>query len=103
MTAIIIQRTTGGNLSEILLNVCTTIRERAELREEVLTLTATERLTANMMAVLPILVVLGFMWLRPDMAKLLFHTTIGQIALAVAIILEILGIIVIRKLVDIKI
>lgn len=103
VTAIVIQRTTGGNLSEILLNVCNTVRERAELREEVMTLTATERLTGNIMAALPVLVAVGFMVMQPDMGRLLYETTIGRIAVVVAIILEIIGIIIIRKLANIKI
>ena len=103
VTAIIIQRTTGGNLSEILLTVCNTIRERAELREEVLTLTATERLTGNMMAALPVLVAIAFVLTRPELGKLLYQTTIGQIAIAVAIVLELIGIVVIRKLSNIQI
>jgi len=103
VTAIVIQRTTGGNLSEILLNVCATVRERAELKEEVSTLTATERLTGNMMAALPILVAVAFVVTRPEMGRLLYETTIGRIAVAAAIILEIIGIVIIRKLSDIKI
>jgi len=103
VTAIVIQRTTGGNLSEILLNVCNTVRERAELREEVMTLTATERLTGNMMAALPILVAVAFIFTQPEMGRLLYETTIGRIAVVVAVILEILGIIIIRKLANIKI
>ena len=103
VTAIIIQRTTGGNLSEILINVCSTVRERAELREEVMTLTATERLTSNMMAALPVLVAVGFVFLRPEMGRLLFETTIGRIAIVAAIMLEIIGIVIIRKLANIKI
>ena len=103
VTAIIIQRTTGGNLSEILLNVCTTVRERAELREEVLTLTATERLTGNMMAALPVLVAVAFVFTRPEMGALLFETTIGRIAVVVAIIFEVIGLVIIRKLANVKI
>ena len=103
VTAIIIQRTTGGNLSEILLNVCHTIRERAELREEVMTLTATERLTSNIMAVMPILVAVGFILTRPELGKLLFTHPLGRVAVVAAIILEVIGVIVIRKMANIKI
>jgi len=103
VTAIIIQRTTGGNLSEILLTVCNTMRERAQLREEVETLTATERLTGNMMAALPVLVAVAFMFTQPTMGKLLLETTIGQAAIVAAVLLELVGIVVIRKLANIKI
>lgn len=103
VTAIIIQRTTGGNLSEILLNVCHTIRERAELREEVMTLTATERLTSNMMAVMPILVGVGFIIMHPELGKLLYTHPLGRVAVVAAVILEIVGIVIIRKMANIKI
>ena len=103
VTAIIIQRTTGGNLSEILLNVVGTMRERAQLREEVATLTATERLTGNMMAALPVLVAVAFVFTRPEMGRLLLDTTIGRVAVVIAVIFEIMGVIIIRKLSNIKI
>jgi tight adherence protein B len=68
-----------------------------------MTLTATERLTGNIMAALPVLVGVGFMVMQPEMGRLLYETTIGRIAIVVAIILEIIGIIMIRKLANIKI
>lgn len=103
VTAIVIQRTSGGNLSEILFNVSNTIRERYKIKEEVLTLTSAQRLTANMVALLPPLMVLAFMWMDPHFAKLLTGTGIGQIALAIGITFELIGYWMIRRLAVIEV
>ncbi|HEU0021742.1 MAG TPA: type II secretion system F family protein [Dehalococcoidia bacterium] len=98
VAAIVIQRTTGGNLSEVLLNVASTIRERAEIRGEILTLTASQRLSANMVALMPVLVAAAFIFLQPDYGDLLLHTLPGQISLAIAIGFELSGYWLIRRL-----
>lgn len=98
VAAIVIQRTTGGNLSEILLNVSTTIRERAQIRGEIMTITASQRLSANMVALLPVLVVVAFALLQPDFGKLLVQTVAGQVALGIGITLELLGFWLVRRL-----
>lgn len=103
VTAIVIQRNTGGNLSEILFNVSNTIRQRFKIREEVQTLTSAQRLTANFVALLPPLVVLAFMWMNPDFARLLTGTGIGQIALAIGITLEVFGYWMIKRLAVIEV
>ena len=98
VTAIIIQRTIGGNLSEILSNVVETIRERNEIAREVRVLTSRQRIQAWLTAALPVLVVITWVGLNPDVGKLLFTTTVGLFALAIGIGLEILGLVVIRRL-----
>jgi tight adherence protein B len=98
VAAIVIQRSTGGNLSEVLLNVANTIRERAQIRGELLTLTASQRLSANMVALMPVLVAVAFIFLQPGYGNLLLHTLPGQIALAIAIGLELSGYWLIRRL-----
>ena len=103
VTAILIQRNTGGNLSEILFNVSDTVRQRFQIKEEVLTLTSAQRMTANMVAVLPVLVVLAFMWINPDFANSLLRTGIGQIALAIGIALELFGYWMIKRLAVIEV
>lgn len=98
VTAILIQRQVGGNLSEILMNVTNTIRQRAALHAEVRVLTARQRLTANLIALLPLLVAGAFIGLNPDMGLLLINGTAGRIALGVGIAFEALGIFLIRRL-----
>lgn len=98
VTAILIQRTVGGNLSEILGTVTETIRERARLQREVRVLTSRQRLTGNLVALLPVGVAAAFIMINPKMGTLLLHTTAGHFALGIAIAFELLGLWLIRKL-----
>lgn len=97
-TAIIIQRTVGGNLAEILFTVTNTIRERADIKAEVQVLTSKQRMTANMVALLPVLVAAAFIGINPDMGMVLLTTVPGRIALAVGIFFELAGFFIIRRL-----
>lgn len=103
LTAIVIQRTVGGNLSEILTNVTNTIRERAKMKGEVRVLTSRQRLTGNLVALLPVLVAVAFITINPDTGKLLVETAAGQISLAIGIAFELLGLWMIRRLAVIEI
>ncbi len=98
VTAILIQRTVGGNLSEILGTVTETIRERAKLQREVRVLTSRQRLTGNLVALLPIGVAGAFILMNPKMGSLLLHTGAGHIALGIGIAFELLGLWLIRQL-----
>jgi tight adherence protein B len=97
VTAIVIQRTVGGNLSEILSNVTNTIRERASLHREVRVMTTRQRLTGNMVAAVPVLIALFMMVVNPSMFQLLTHTVPGRIGLAFGIFFEVVGIMLMRK------
>lgn len=92
VTAILIQRAVGGNLSEILANVSETVRERFELRREIAVITARQRLTVIATACLPPLVALVFISINPDVGRNLFETNAGRIALAIGLGFETLGI-----------
>jgi tight adherence protein B len=97
VTAIIIQRTIGGNLSEILGNVSTTIRERVKIHAEIKVLTARQRLTGWLMAAIPMLLAFIFLSINPDLSNLLIETTPGRISLLVGMGFEALGLFLIRK------
>lgn len=103
VTAIIIQRSIGGNLSEILTNVTNTIRERAKLKGEIRVLTARQRLTGNLVSLLPVAVGAAFVLLNPKMGDLLLHETAGQIGLAIGLAFELVGIWLIRRLAVIEV
>ncbi len=95
--AIIIQRRVGGNLSEVLTNVATTIRERKAIRNELNAITAKQRLQGNASALIPVFVAVFFFFVNHDTAKLLFTTTAGNIALGVGIFFEVLGLWMVRR------
>ena len=103
VTAIIIQRTVGGNLSEILSNVTSTIRERAKIQREVRVLVTRQMLQANLTAALPVAIAALFIFVSPDIGGTLLTTTAGNIALAFAVCCEALGIFVVRRLAVIEV
>lgn len=97
-TAIVVQRTVGGNLSEVLNNVNATIRERVKIQREVRVLTASQRLMGNLVAALPVLVAALFFAINPEVGELLVTTAAGRVALAVGIGFELVGLWLIRRL-----
>jgi tight adherence protein B len=102
VTAMLVQRTSGGNLAEVLDNIAHTIRERIRLRREVSTLTAQERMSSYIVGSLPF-VAFGMLSLtNPRYLAILFNTPQGQLMLAGAIVLEVVGYLVIRKIIDIR-
>lgn len=98
VTAILIQRSVGGNLAEILANVTNTVRERAQLHAEVKVLTTRQRVTANLMAGMPVAVAIAFVGLNPDTGRLLVETFAGQVSLALGVVFEVAGLLLIRRL-----
>jgi tight adherence protein B len=101
--AVNIQREVGGNLAEILDNVSDTLRERAMMRRQIRVLTAEGRLSAWVLAVLPFAIAIYMFAVNPDYISLLFTTQIGLFMLGVAGVLMVLGILWMRKIVDIDV
>ena len=97
VSAIDINRETGGNLSEVLNTVSATIRERQRLARHVNTLTAEGRLAARILAVFPFLMALVQRLTNPDNFALLTHGA-GLVALVVAGVLMVLGGLWVRKI-----
>ncbi len=103
ITAILIQRETGSNLSEVLDHVAHTIRERERMRGEIKTLTAQKKLSGFVVGALPLGLVLIFFLINPSYMTLLFTTGLGVFLLLLAIVLDVIGILWIRKIVNIEI
>jgi tight adherence protein B len=102
VTAVLVQRSSGGNLAEILETIAFTIRERMRIRREVSTLTAQERMSSYVVGVLPIVAFVFLTFANPGYLDLLFGTMAGRLLLAGAVGLELIGFVIIRKIVDIK-
>jgi len=102
VTAIMIQRQTGGNLSSILDQITVTIRDRVRIKNEVKTLTAQGRLSGIIVALLPVLLGVAIAIIDIDYVSLLIEEPLGKIMLGGAILSEILGYLIIKKIVDIK-
>jgi tight adherence protein B len=103
VTAMHIQRETGGNLGEILEKVSHTIRARYKLMEDFRTLTTASRGSAWVLCVLPIAIIGVLTLLNPDHTFSLLHETRGHYVIALAAILQFLGVITIKKILDIKV
>jgi tight adherence protein B len=101
--AVNIQREVGGNLAEILDNVSDTLRERATMRRQIRVLTAEGRLSAWVLAILPFAIAIYMFAVNPDYISLLFTTQIGLFMLGTAGVLMVLGILWMRKIVDIDV
>lgn len=102
VTAVLIQRQVGGNLSEILDNICSTIRERVKIKGEVKTLTAQGRMSGLIIAVLPPALGLILFLVNPEHMSLLFNNTVGLAILVFSIIMELIGLYFINLIVKIE-
>jgi tight adherence protein B len=103
VTAILVQRSVGGNLAEILETVAETMRERVRIRGEIQTLTAQQQMTGIIIGLLPLVVGGFFMIVSPEYIGLLFTESLGRIMLGIGIILETVGIMIIRRILDIEV
>lgn len=101
MNAILIQKDIGGNLSEILDNISETIRERQKIKNELKTLTAQGRLSGIILMVIPIFLGIIIYIFNKEYMLLLFTTSIGLFMVGSAVISEIFGFLMIRKIINI--
>lgn len=102
VTAMIVQREVGGNLSEVLENIAHTIRERQRILRQVQVETAEVRLSGYIIAVLPIFMLVVMLIISPAYASVLTQG-FGQIILIGAGIWEVIGFLVIRRIVAIQV
>jgi tight adherence protein B len=102
-TAVLVQRETGGNLTEILEKIAMLIRERFKLRNQINALTAEGRFSGLVLLALPPLLASILFVINPEYESLLVHHHLGKIISTVAIAFQLLGIIAIRKIVNIKV
>ncbi|MDM8534245.1 type II secretion system F family protein [Clostridiaceae bacterium HSG29] len=103
ITAIKIQRETGGNLAEILSNISETIRERIKIQGEIKTLTAQGRMSGMVIGLMPVALILVLLLINKEYISVLFNTGIGKILLISAVISELIGAFFIKKIVDIDV
>lgn len=102
VTAILLQRETGGNLSELLDNLATVIRDRLRVRRRVRTLTAHGRLTAWILSGIPPAMAVVLLFVKPDYVSTLFTDPIGINLLGSAILLELVGVLIVRRSVRVE-
>ena len=103
VTAILIQRETGGNLAEILEKVAVTIRERFRILGDLKTLTTSSRMSAWLLCGLPIFVAVAVNFMNPDYMSVLWRDERGHKLIAAAILMQLAGMLIVRKILNIKI
>jgi tight adherence protein B len=103
VTAVMLQRETGGNLAEILDNLSYVIRERFKIQRQVRVYTAQGRLTMALLMGMPPIIVVVMLLLNPNFIRPLFADPIGHTLLVAGIILQTIGYFVIRKIVRIQV
>ena len=103
VTAVILQRQTGGDLAEILDKIGNLIRERFKIWGQIQALTGEGRLSGIVLLALPPALFLVTYRLNPDYCVVLFTDPMGQKMLLGAVFMQILGALVIRKIVNIKV
>jgi tight adherence protein B len=102
-TAVLIQRETGGNLSEILENLAHVVRERFKILRQVRVYTAHGRLTGYVLLALPAFLGIALMFINPEHMQLLFQERIGHMMLGATVIMQTIGYFWIKQVVKIEV
>jgi len=103
VTAVILQRDTGGNLAEILENTARLIRDRFRVLGDIRTFTAQGKLTGTILMLLPVSMAVYTWALNPGYFKPMLETQGGRKLLILAGAMQILGMLVIRRIVNIRV
>jgi tight adherence protein B len=102
-TAVVVQRQTGGDLAEILDKISSLIRERYRIQNQVKALTGEGRLSGIVLIALPFGLFLVMLYLNPEYVSMLWKTEMGVKMSLFALVMQIFGALMIRKIVNIKV
>jgi tight adherence protein B len=103
VTAILIQREVGGNLAEVLDNLASVIRARFTIRRQLRVFTAQGRMSGYVLALLPIVVGTIIYLMNPEYGSRMFTHPMGRLMLGIAFVMQIIGFLWIRKIINIDI
>ena len=102
VSAVLIQRQVGGNLADIIDNISVTIRERLKIKGDVKVMSASGRISGMVIGLLPVFLMGILMFLNPNYVLMFFQSTPGIIMLCIAGFMELIGFLIVQKIVDIK-
>lgn len=102
ISAVLVQRQTGGNLSQILETLSDTIRDRMKLKKQLKTATSSGKMSGMIVGAMPVILLGMFSLVNYDFVKVLFTETRGNIALAAAAGFEIMAFVAIKKITSVK-
>lgn len=103
ITAVAIQRDTGGNLAEILNNLSHVVRERFKIQRQVRVHTAHGRITGFVLLALPAFLAVALSFLNPEHMRPLFQERMGQMMLVSTIVMQLVGFLWIRRVIKIEV
>ncbi len=103
VSAVLLQKRTGGNLAEILDKLAYVIRERFKLRGRIRAVSAHGKMTATSLSCIPIAVAVLMFYTNPDYVKFFFNDDVGNIMLGVAVALQLIGYGIMKKIVNIEV
>jgi len=103
VSAVLLQKRTGGNLAEILDKLAYVIRERFKLRGRIRAVSAHGRMTATSLSCIPIAVAILMFYTNPDYVKFFFTDDVGNIMLGAGVGLQVIGYLVMKKIVNIEV
>jgi tight adherence protein B len=103
VTAINVQYELGGNLAQTLETIADTIRDRIRIKREIRAFTAQQRLTGYLLALLPVGLAVALYMIRPEYISRLFQPGPMRLVLLAAVVMQISGFLIMRKIVDIEV
>lgn len=103
VSAVLLQKRTGGNLAEILDKLAYVIRERFKLRGRIRAISAHGRMTGLALTSIPMGVAVLMFYVNPDYMHFFFYDEVGQIMLGSAVLLQVIGYMIIKQIVKIEV
>jgi tight adherence protein B len=103
VSAVLLQKRTGGNLAEILDKLAYVIRERFKLRGRIRAVSAHGKMTATALSCIPIAVAVLMFYTNPDYVKFFFTDDTGNIMMGCAVALQVIGYLIMKKIVNIEV
>ncbi len=103
VTAVVILKETGGNMAETFQTITTTVRERQKVEKKIEAMTAQGNMQAIIVTLVPLILLGVFLLLDPPYVMPLFTTPLGWVCLTLVVTLQIIGLVVMRKIVTIKV
>ena len=103
VSAVLLQKRTGGNLAEILDKLAYVIRERFKLRGRIRAVSAHGRMTATALSCIPIVVAILMFYTNPDYVKFFFTDDVGNMMMGAAVFLQLVGYGIMKKIVNIEV
>lgn len=103
VTAVVILKETGGNMAETFQTITSTVRERQKVEKKIEAMTAQGNMQAIIVTLVPLILLGVFLALDPDYVMPLFTKPLGWFCLTIVVTLQIIGLVVMRKIVTIKV